>query len=164
VYWFAPVNRPPDTPFADPKATLTEIYGDWHTPIPDLIAETPDSVLLYNDILDIEPLSTWIDGRVVLLGDAAHAMTPNMGQGACQAIEDAVALADALRQTTQLSVALATYDGQRRPHTRRVMMQSRRIGQVGQLESPLLMSLRDAVVRAIPSSMTLRQLDFVLAN
>jgi len=85
IYWFATANRPANTPPEDHHNALYELFGDWHTPIPALIYATPDSALLYNDIEDFEPLSTWIDGRVVLPGDAAHSMTPNMGQGACQA-------------------------------------------------------------------------------
>ena len=163
VYWFAPVNRPQNSPFDDHKAALMEVYGNWHNPIPAIIDETPDDALLYNDIEDLDPLSTWIDGRAVLLGDAAHAMTPNMGQGACQAIEDAVALAEALRQYQHFEVAFDAYERKRLSHTRKVVMRSRKIGQMGQLSNPVLVKLRDTITRATPSSIALRQLDLVLA-
>lgn len=163
VYWFATANRAANTPPADHRATLQALFGNWHSPIPDLIAATSDDELLYNDIMEIDPLSTWRDGRAVLLGDAAHAMTPNMGQGACQAIEDAAALARAMQTQADLPAALAAYESQRLPHTRRVLLQSRTIGRVGQMSQPLLVTVRDALMRRIPASATLRQLDFVLA-
>lgn len=163
IYWFATANRPASTPPADHHAQLQALFGNWHAPIPALIDATPDTALLYNDIEDIEPLSTWIDGRVVLLGDAAHAMTPNMGQGACQAIEDAVALASALSKTDSLADSLTAYERQRLPHTGRVIVRSRTLGSVGQVSHPMLVALRDTLTRLTPSSITLRGLDFVMA-
>ncbi|MEO0598375.1 MAG: FAD-dependent monooxygenase, partial [Chloroflexota bacterium] len=113
VYWFATQNRPANTPPEHHKTTLETIFGAWHHPIPDLIRATPDDAILYHDIADIAPLSHWVDGRAVLLGDAAHAMTPNMGQGACQAIEDAMILAQALKQHPTLADALDAYQAKR---------------------------------------------------
>lgn len=162
VYWFATANRPANTPPGDHRAELKRLFGQWHEPIPQLIAATPDEAMLYNDISDIEPLNSWVDGRAVLLGDAAHAMTPNMGQGACQAIEDALALADALQSQSSLAGALSAYENRRVAHTRRVVLRSRSIGRMGQLDSSLAVMLRDGMTRLIPSQMTLRGLDFVL--
>lgn len=163
IYWFATANRPASTQPEDHHVALRELFGDWHAPIPDLLDATPGSALIYNDIEDIEPLSTWIDDRVVLLGDAAHAMTPNMGQGACQAIEDAVVLASAVSTTITLSDALAAYEIQRLPHTRRVMLRSRMLGSMGQLSHPVLVGLRNTFTRLTPPAVTLRGLDFVMA-
>lgn len=163
IYWFATANRPANTPPADHLTALRDLFGDWHAPIPELIATTPPEAILYNDVTDIEPLSTWIDGRAILLGDAAHAMTPNMGQGACQAIEDAVSLATHLKQNIPVDAALTAYEAHRLPHTRRVVLRSRAIGKLGQVENPIFITLRNTFTRLTPSSVTLRGLDFVLA-
>lgn len=162
VYWFATVNRPANLPPANHKTFLHSVFGAWHQPIGDLIAATPPEAILYNDIADLEPLPSWIDGRAVLLGDAAHAMTPNMGQGACQAIEDAVVLAQALRDRQPLATALADYQERRLAHTSKVMLRSRTIGRIGQIGNPLLVQVRDAALQLTPGWANLRQLDFVL--
>src|SRR5690606_15009716 len=119
------------------------LYAKWHDPIADLIAETPTEAILHHDVYDIAPLSTWQDKRVILLGDAAHAMTPNLGQGACQAIEDGYALAQCLANHSPIDRALAQYQALRMPRTKQIMQQSRQIGLVGQLENPLICYLRN---------------------
>lgn len=73
----------------DPKA----VFKDYCDPIPEILSHTQNENLIWNDILDIKPIPRYAYGRTVLIGDAAHATTPNLGQGACQAIEDAVILA-----------------------------------------------------------------------
>jgi 2-polyprenyl-6-methoxyphenol hydroxylase-like FAD-dependent oxidoreductase len=162
IYWFATANRPAQTPPANHRTELERLFADWHYPIPQLIAATPDDALLYNDIADLDPLPTWIDGRAVLLGDAAHAMTPNMGQGACQAIEDAAALAAALSACHSLDDALRAYEDQRLSHTAHIVRQSRRIGRVGQFDQWLLVTLRNRLMQLIPSAIALRGFDSVL--
>jgi 2-polyprenyl-6-methoxyphenol hydroxylase-like FAD-dependent oxidoreductase len=94
VYWFLTANEPqPDKLYADNRAEVLGQVGRWHHPIPELVSATPEDRVLHNDMVDIDPVPTFVKDRVVLLGDAAHAMTPDLGQGACQALEDAVVLA-----------------------------------------------------------------------
>jgi len=94
VYCYASAPAPPGVRHDDEASELKRRFGRWHDPIPDLIgAVSPDRVL-HDDVYWIaDPLPAYHRGRVALLGDAAHAMTPHLGQGACQAIEDAVVLA-----------------------------------------------------------------------
>jgi 2-polyprenyl-6-methoxyphenol hydroxylase-like FAD-dependent oxidoreductase len=99
TYWFATANTPPggtDGP-KGAKAVLLERFADWYAPIPAVIDATPDAAILRNDIIDRPPVTNWTDGRVTLLGDAAHPTTPNLGQGACMAIESAWVLAGCLK-------------------------------------------------------------------
>jgi 2-polyprenyl-6-methoxyphenol hydroxylase-like FAD-dependent oxidoreductase len=161
VYWFATRNAPAGM-YEAPKATharqLTTFRG-WCSPIPEIIEATDPAVILQNDIADRPPLARWSVGRVTLLGDAAHPMTPNLGQGACQALEDAVVLARCLDGSTDVSAALHAYEQQRRERTSRIVQQSRRIGQVGQWQHPLLCAMRDAVTQHVLSRVQHRQLN-----
>ena len=114
VYWFVMVNADqPNQLYADDRREVLNRVGDWHHPIPALIATTPEDQVLHNDVVDIDPVPTFVNDRVVLLGDAAHAMPPDLGQGACQAIEDAVVLAACLA-SSDVPEALTQYDEQRR--------------------------------------------------
>jgi FAD-dependent urate hydroxylase len=152
IYWFATANRPEGEKLSPEqnKSLLLNLFSDWHHPIAELFNETPAETILHNDIVDIDPLPQWYDGRVVLLGDAVHAMTPNMGQGACQAVEDAVILARALATSSSLESALARYTAARQSRTKAIQLQSRRIGRIAQLENPLLCTLRNQVMKMTP--------------
>lgn len=155
IYWFATANTPEHqyTPLGIRQQTLLEMFGKWHNPIADLIRNTPEDKILQHGIYAIEPLKSWQDGRVILMGDAAHAMTPNLGQGACQAIEDAVALGQIFQQTTDVNVALSQYQQERLPRANMILKQSQMIGTIGQVENRLLANLRNVAFRYMPKSM-----------
>jgi 2-polyprenyl-6-methoxyphenol hydroxylase-like FAD-dependent oxidoreductase len=110
-------------------------------PIPQLLSVTPPRALLRNDIYTMAaPLPSYRRGGVVLLSDAAHAMTPDLGQGAALALEDAVTLAiyagHATSSDRDLDAALARYDEERRPRTQRLVRISASIGRIGQAATP----------------------------
>jgi 2-polyprenyl-6-methoxyphenol hydroxylase-like FAD-dependent oxidoreductase len=149
VYWFATANGPPDQvrPDGGWRPHLEALFADWHAPIPALVGNTPEASILHNDIVDRDPIAVWGSGRVTLLGDAAHPMTPNLGQGANQALEDAVALAAALSATPDTAAALRAYEAARLPRANAVVVGSRRAGRVIQLANPLACWLRDALLR-----------------
>jgi 2-polyprenyl-6-methoxyphenol hydroxylase-like FAD-dependent oxidoreductase len=98
---------------------------------------------------------------VLLLGDAAHATTPNMGQGAGQAVEDAAVLAGCLAQANGIESAFQAFNNQRRPRTTRIVNQSWQLGKVAQMQQPWLVSLRNAVMRRVPTSVNNRQMEFL---
>jgi 2-polyprenyl-6-methoxyphenol hydroxylase-like FAD-dependent oxidoreductase len=160
VYWFASMNAPEgeqDSP-AGPRPRLLECFGNWHEPIKEIIEATDQSSIIRTDIYDQDPLSRWSDGRVTLLGDAAHPATPTMGQGACQAIEDAVVLAACLGANPNAAQALKAYEGRRMKRTGAITMQSRRMGEMGRWKNPLACWLRDRLIKNIPNRARLRQL------
>lgn len=101
--------------------------------------------LLVNDVLRVD-CRRWFDGRIVLLGDAAHAMPPNTGQGANSALVDAAVLLDALRHSPDLSAALAAYEARRRPAVRKVATLSARLGMLAERTHPVVRRLRDGLL------------------
>lgn len=151
--WHAVLNLPAGTRFADPLAELRRKFRNWHDPIPALFDATRPTAVLHHDVSEIRtPLPSYAVGRIALLGDAAHAMTPNLGQGACQALEDAVTLAAALATEPTVEAALARYDAERRPRSQAVARAARQAGRMGQqLSHPLAVTLRNTAMRLTPS-------------
>ncbi|MEU8133506.1 FAD-dependent monooxygenase [Streptodolium elevatio] len=144
------------------RAEVLRRFGGWPKPIPDLLAAVPESAVLRHDIYDLPPLPDYVRGRVALLGDAAHAMTPNLGQGACQALEDAVVLAASLDAAPDIDAALARYDQARRSRTQMVVRRSARMGTIGQLAWPPAVLGRDLAARLTPAALTLRSMTPIL--
>jgi 2-polyprenyl-6-methoxyphenol hydroxylase-like FAD-dependent oxidoreductase len=169
VYWYATANRPAGATHGDKRAELLRLFGDWHAPIPRLIESAPAERILHLDVHAMtEPLPGHHLGRTVLLGDAAHAMTPNLGQGGNQALEDAVELADVLSEVGADAVvdALPRYTERRLARTTAIVRKSRRMGAMAQWQSPAAVAVRDALLRVagrIAPDAALRPLDDVLA-
>ncbi len=159
VYWFAVQNavegeRDPD---GKSKEVLARLFRGWHQPIEGLIAAAQPDSILRNDVYDMEPLPRWSDRRVTLIGDAAHPMTPNLGQGGCQAIEDAVVLAACLKTNATVEGALVAYERRRMARTKEIVVRSRRLGAVAQAENAVICALRNAAMRATPASLAAKQ-------
>lgn len=104
--------------------------------------------LLVNEVIRVD-CARWADGRLVLLGDAAHAMAPNLGQGANSALVDAAVLLDALRHAPDTAHALAAYERRRRPAVTRVASMAARLGQLAEVTNPVVRALRDRVLLPI---------------
>ena len=143
---------------------LQQRFKGWAAPIEMLLEATPAEVILHHDIYDIVPLPHWSEGRVTLLGDAVHPTTPNMGQGACMAIESAYVLARCLSTRPDLPAALTAYEQERRPRTAWVTNQSWQIGRMGQLDNGLACGLRDLLIRLTPASIVKARLVKVTAT
>lgn len=154
IYWFGTLNCPAGSTFPDEHAEVRRRFTDWHPPIQDCIEATPPDSLLRHDVYDLAaPLPSLVKGRTAVIGDAAHAMTPNLGQGAGQGIEDAATLTVLLRDASPdaLESTLLTYDELRRPRTTSVMRGSRTAGRVAQASNPLLAGLRDGALLLTPA-------------
>ena len=160
VYWYATdnVNEGQREPPIETKTRLTRLFGDWHQPIPELIRSTAEDTILRNDIYDRDPVERWGSGRITLLGDAAHPMTPNLGQGACQAIEDALVLSHLLSTGPDVPSSLRRYESERIPRTRSIVNASRRVGALFQVDSRAFCWLRNLGLRMMPVEMTYRSL------
>ncbi|MBD0284999.1 MAG: FAD-dependent monooxygenase [Flavisolibacter sp.] len=159
IYWFACINAPQhDSRMkAFTVKDLQDHFKDFHQPIPTILEQTKDEDLIWNDIIDLKPLHQYAFGAIVLIGDAAHATTPNIGQGACQAIEDAVILADELRKTEDVAKAFKQFEQRRLKRTHYIMNTSWKIGKVAQLENKMLIAVRNFLFRMLPARFDDRQ-------
>jgi 2-polyprenyl-6-methoxyphenol hydroxylase-like FAD-dependent oxidoreductase len=167
VYWAAAKNAPQGADrrsAGSRKEFLLGTFRGWHEPIEELIRVTDERAILHTDIYDRDPLKErWGEGRISLLGDAAHPMTPDLGQGACQAIEDAVVLAKRLSEESDPASALRDYESQLTRRVAVIVQRSRRLGKMAQLETPLLCQLRDVLLKRTPDRVLQRQAEEILA-
>jgi 2-polyprenyl-6-methoxyphenol hydroxylase-like FAD-dependent oxidoreductase len=149
AYWWASartserVGRSP----AEEKAAVERRFKIWHEPIPELIDATLEQAIVRSCQYDRPPLRRWSEGRVGLLGDAAHPMLASLGQGACQAIEDAAALGDAVGVGSDVTLALLAYGARRAPRAAAVVRRSQRVARLAHLRHPLAVGARDAFLR-----------------
>lgn len=150
VYCFAVANAPQGTRAGDTVGDFKRRFAGFGGRVPDIIDQVirPDDLLL-NDIEEVR-CPVWHRGPVVLVGDAAHASTPNLGQGAAMAIEDVVVLAEVLAGGRPVAAGLAAWQARREKRARFVQAQSRRIGIVGQWENTVATAVRDTVARLTP--------------
>ena len=163
VYWFACVNAKENDPHYDrlDKADVAKHFSQLSPTAESIIKDTEDDYFLHHDIYDIKPLSTFIYDRICLLGDAAHATTPNMGQGAGQSIEDAYELMIALKDTPTVADAFKQYDEKRVKKTKKVIQLSRQIGWAAQWENPLFTGFRNTLFPFVPKSVLFWRLTFL---
>ena len=143
VYWFGVANAPAGEHAPDEQAAAAERFAGWADPVGELIASTPPGAVLRNDTLDRPPARPWHRGRVTLVGDAAHPMTPNFGQGGCLAIEDAVVLARCLTGAADVPTGLAAFEAERYARAAAVTADSWRFGRVGQWQNRAACAARD---------------------
>jgi 2-polyprenyl-6-methoxyphenol hydroxylase-like FAD-dependent oxidoreductase len=152
--WYAAVNFPKnhvDSPLGR-KAELLDLFSDWHSPIGELIASTPEELIMKNGAFDQVLLRKWTKGRVALLGDSAHACTPNLGQGGGMAIEDALVLAKCLNSQSSIDTALRLYEKRRTSRTKHIQQRSRLMGQIAQWENSAIVSAREKVTKILPAA------------
>ncbi|GAA1856670.1 FAD-dependent monooxygenase [Pseudonocardia ailaonensis] len=162
VYWFGVATLPAGRTLPDEDAAVREAFAGWHDPILALLAATPPEAVHRLDIHDLASVPpSFRRGRAVLLGDAAHAMTPDLGQGGGQALEDAATLVRLLTggPAAGIDAALDRYDALRRPRTARLHRLARRVGAAAQISSPVLAALRDMALRLVPDSLTGAQVE-----
>ncbi len=128
------------------QATLERFRG-WPSPIETIIAATDDVAISRADMYDRPPSKQWGGGRVTLVGDAAHAMTNALGQGANQAIEDSLVLARCLADQAEDPIAgLRSYEAERIPRTTRFASMSWTLARASRLQNPVACLLRDGML------------------
>lgn len=139
------------------KEKLNRLFGDWHYPIPELIKNT--ETILKNSLIDRKPLKGWTNGNVTLLGDAAHPSTPNLGQGGCMAIEGAYILAKSIEKYGLTKKAFDRYEELQFPRSKEIVDESLKLGKMGQLEMPILISIRNLAFELMPSNLAMKLID-----
>jgi 2-polyprenyl-6-methoxyphenol hydroxylase-like FAD-dependent oxidoreductase len=148
VYCYATALASPGTRAADELAELVRLFGTWHEPIPALLATARPQDVIRRDVAELTAaLPSFHRGRTALLGDAAHPMTPNLGQGACQALEDAAVLTRlaAGAQPDSVAALLGRYTADRLPRTTDVVRWSRRAATMTTWASPPAVAVRDTL-------------------
>lgn len=161
--WWATFNEPEGAAEApdEHRQKLLRLFGDWCAPVPELIRATPNESILRNATCDRPPAGRWGEGRVTLLGDAAHPVTPNLGQGGCLAIEDAAVLARCLAEYADANHALRSYEARRRVRAARIARYSSLYGEIGQWQSVWAVRARGAFLSAVPESVGRRLLRLI---
>jgi 2-polyprenyl-6-methoxyphenol hydroxylase-like FAD-dependent oxidoreductase len=158
VYWYCFEAVPDNAPAPErPRDEFLDRYGAWFDPIPALIESTDANAIEPTFTYDRPPRRTWGRGRVTLLGDAAPPMKPNIGQGAAQALEDAVVLGLCIAANPHPEGALRDYERRRVKRANAVVRASRRTGRAAEMGSPFGARLRDRVMKALPDRVTIAQ-------
>jgi 2-polyprenyl-6-methoxyphenol hydroxylase-like FAD-dependent oxidoreductase len=151
IYWAADAALPEgaNEAMANKKDFLLKQFAGWHDPIPKLIGRTEEDQLVVADLYDSIPRHLF-RGRIALLGDASHPMTPDLGQGACQAIEDGVVLAACLATVPDIDTALANYEAARLRRVRMMVRESRRLNMIATTNSEIAARIRNGMVAHMP--------------
>lgn len=156
IYWYAVLNQGlagiPD---------WQDRFRDFHPIVRQIIHDTPPERIFKSEILDLNPVRQWQNGNACLIGDAAHAATPNMGQGACQAVEDAYTIGRLLERGLPVEEVFRSYEKIRMPKAHTIVRRSRMIGKVSQWENKMLIKVRNTLMRNMPASAMNRQFDSI---
>ncbi|MFV8346467.1 FAD-dependent monooxygenase [Flavobacterium sp. ZB4P13] len=158
VYWYALANS---KIVKSDEVNLTEYFSEFHSEILSLILATSKDQIIVNDIIDLKPIKKWQDKNICLIGDAAHATTPNMGQGACQAIEDAYTLGKLLDEGIALEETFAEYEKLRIKKAHKIVNTSWTVGKMAHIENDLGIWFRNKMMKIIPKSVNKKQLDMI---
>lgn len=138
------------------KSDLLAHFEEYDSIVSHVISKTELDQMFQSEILDLKPIPSWFKNNVCLLGDAAHATTPNMGQGACQAIEDAHIISHYISKYDP-SIAFSKYESLRKAKADMIVDMSWKLGSISQIQSPLLRAFRNFAMRSIPRKFTIKQ-------
>ncbi|NML39527.1 NAD(P)-binding protein [Chitinophaga sp. G-6-1-13] len=163
VYFWFTRRFPEGTPLTNEEALalIQRELASFSGHMKEVVARIDASKLIRSDLYDLAPTKNWHKGRVVLLGDAAHATTPNLGQGASQAIEDAYALADSLSRHSAPEAAFQHYASRRMARAHKIVRISWQLALLTNWQGAIAVAFRNFMVRNMPAGTTKRQLDFL---
>ncbi len=156
-YWYALANYKEDYRKEFEQVDLAKFYSDFNPLVSQIIKSTPPQNILTNELLDLKPIQRWYQKNICLLGDSAHATTPNLGQGACQAIESALVLADCLAKHKEAEKAFGEFQSIRMKKAIEVVQTSWRVGKIAHLENGLLIKIRNFVLKNTPAKIANKQ-------
>jgi 2-polyprenyl-6-methoxyphenol hydroxylase-like FAD-dependent oxidoreductase len=159
-YWYMTFESDPDRSFsplarrAHAQSLFRKFFPKW-TP---LLENTQSDEILQTDISDLKRLDHWSSDRIGLIGDAAHATTPNLGQGGAMAVEDAYSLTDAVQAAGLNGKAFELYEKHRREKVDWTVSTSWNIGRICHWKNPVLRSLRNLALKKMPNSVGEKQM------
>ena len=156
LYWYALVNEK----FYSKDIDLMRTFKEFHPDVQELISKTSKENIILNEIIDLKPMEKWTAENLCLIGDAAHATTPNMGQGGCQAVEDAYIIGKLLETEKDWNTIFHQFEKIRKSKVNHIVKSSWTLGKVAQLEH--FTKLRNFVFRNIPESVNQRQMEKIL--
>ncbi|MDY3496429.1 FAD-dependent monooxygenase [Riemerella anatipestifer] len=156
VYWYALTNSKNIKPN---EINLCELFSEFHSDILKIISATDRNQIVVSDIIDLKPIDKWQKRNVCLVGDAAHATTPNLGQGACQAIEDAYVLGKLLDKGISIENTFEKYENLRHKKAHKIVNTSWILGKIAHLDNPFLVCLRNNILRFTPKFVNKIQTD-----
>lgn len=155
LYWFAVAK---ERSVKSEHDDLLLLFKDFHPLMQNMIAATAKENIYFSSITDLKPVHQWYKGNVCLIGDAAHATTPNLGQGACQAVEDAYAIGQLLDPNKTFDNVFAAYQQLRIKKAHAIVNNSWRIGEMAHWENSFAVWTRNNLMKAIPAAANNRQL------
>ncbi|WP_462172821.1 FAD-dependent monooxygenase [Pseudoalteromonas xiamenensis] len=163
VYWYATRVCEADTlnQNASTNEMLASIYKDFPDVVLEIIKQTDNSGIFQDAINNLSPMESWFKKSVVLIGDAAHASTPNLGQGGAQAIEDSWVLSEKVANCGSLEEAFAQYQKLRITKAKKIVNISRQIGQVTNYTNSMACMVRNSIFRCVPGFVTKQQARFL---
>jgi 2-polyprenyl-6-methoxyphenol hydroxylase-like FAD-dependent oxidoreductase len=146
------------------RESLAEAFADWEAPVRLVIGATAETDIVRTQIWDRPPSERWGEGPVTLLGDAAQPITPDLGQGACQAIESAAILSQQLAGAGSIPAAMRSYEQIRMRRSADVSRLCWLTSTNSTLEDPLLCGLRDAAMSLGLRGVARRELRWLLTG
>ncbi len=164
IYWFACINSKKANNEYFKNFTIQQLQNNfqhYHFPIAESLTITAQENIHWDDISDLKPLKQFAFGNILLMGDAGHATTPNMGQGACQAIEDAAVLRLLSLKHNSLDVAFQQFEKERIKRTSQIVNTSWTFGKLAQITNRIGISIRNFIIKNTPKSATEKQIEFL---
>lgn len=163
VYWYITEKHAAGMKLSieETKPYLLKLVSEFNSPIQEAIQLTENQNILHNDLSDFRPINQWYKDNIILVGDAAHATTPNLGQGACQAIEDALCLANCLKEAPSVLEAFSKFQNARMKKVKFVVNTSFQIGQLSNMGGAVGYRLRNFILKAAPTSVAEKQFDYL---
>lgn len=164
IYWYACIN----TPLYETKVrnyTISDLqnnFATYHQQIQKVLKVTQPQQLMRHDLFDLKPLKKYTQGNILLIGDAAHATTPNLGQGAGMAVEDVATLLFLIDKGFDFTKIAALYNKSRVSRCKNIVQKSNILGKIAQLNNPLLIPIRNFMFRNMPTAINHRQMQSIL--
>ena len=155
VYWYA-LKTFKNQADEHEVSKIDKYFINFNSTIKDLLFSTTIENIHSSRIIDLKPINNWHKGNICLIGDATHAMTPNMGQGACQSIEDAYVLADCLSKYVETD-AFSAYQNIRYKKVNKIVKTSWMVGKIAHVQNFFLIKIRNFVLSKIPTSVSRKQ-------